>query len=76
MKIASIESRSKVIASSRGCPCGGSAKDLKMSWHLAEAGHASTSWPQAGHVEMVGLLVLASNLGARMVWSDGVDEDT
>jgi len=27
MKIASIESRSKVIASSRGCPCGGSAKD-------------------------------------------------
>ena len=70
MKIASIESRSKVIASSRGCPCGGSAKDL------AEAGHASTSWPRAGHVEMVGLLVWASNLGARTVWSDGVDEDT
>jgi hypothetical protein len=44
------------MASSSRLPVHGSANNLKASWHLMEAGHASTSREsRGGRVEMDGL---------------------
>jgi hypothetical protein len=49
-------------------------KDLKVSWHLAEAEHASTSGSCGGQVKMADFPVWTSKLGARPVRLDGGDE--
>ena len=83
VKTASVKLRRKVMASLSRLLMRGSAKDLKASWHLAEAKHASTSGLRDGQAEMDGLglktskradfVVWASKSWMHLVWLDGGD---
>jgi hypothetical protein len=72
MKITSVKSRKKVMASLSRLSVSGSAKDLKVSWHLVEAGHTSTSWLCGNQMEMNGLTSLGLKTTMRasfLVWT-------